>query len=277
MSARSPAERSRSSSSIMAACARHTDLIVIDEASMVDEEIGRDLASFGVPISRSTIRRSSANQGHRVLHRGQAGRDPHRGSQAGARQSITHMATTVREGGRSRSATTARSRVTAKFASVDRCAFDQVLVGRNFVRRANNSDMRKQRGLHGPVPVVGDKFVCMRNDHEKGLLNGSIWIVEGAEVALKPLDPLATSSDAIGLRLRPDDGGDAVSVVTHAKFFDGTKDEMPYRDQYQFSAFDFGQAITVHKAQGSQWDSLFLLDESPGAFTQTISAGFTPA
>jgi exodeoxyribonuclease-5 len=38
--------------------------------------------------------------------------------------------------------------------------------------------------------------------------------------------------------------------------------------------FDYGYALTVHKAQGSQWDKLVLFDES-FAFAKPATAGST--
>jgi exodeoxyribonuclease-5 len=54
----------------------------------------------------------------------------------------------------------------------------------------------------------------------------------------------------IELDLRPEDGGETVIIEVLASQF--------------FEHFDFGYALTCHchKAQGSQWDSILLVDES---------------
>ena len=44
----------------------------------------------------------------------------------------------------------------------------------------------------------------------------------------------------------------------------------------QFDDFDYGYALTVHKAQGSQWDDVVLFDESL-PFKEPASAGSIPA
>jgi len=45
-------------------------------------------------------------------------------------------------------------------------------------------------------------------------------------------------------------------------FFEGTEDKLPYLQRRKSDEFDYGYALTVHKAQGSQWDNIVLFDES---------------
>src|SRR5260370_24350284 len=52
---------------------------------------------------------------------------------------------------------------------------DQVLVGRNNTRRSYNMRMRQKRHIEDPLPVEGDKLVCLRNNRKKGLFNGGLW------------------------------------------------------------------------------------------------------
>ena len=46
------------------------------------------------------------------------------------------------------------------------------------------------------------------------------------------------------------------------QFFEGTEGELAYPLRRESDEFDYGYALTVHKAQGSQWDSVILFDES---------------
>ena len=61
--------------------------------------------------------------------------------------------------------------------------------------------------------------------------------------------------------------GDAVSTRARIEDFRGEKIDLPPRDLKKFDRFDFGYALTCHKAQGSQWDSVYLFDES-GVFRE---------
>ena len=39
-------------------------------------------------------------------------------------------------------------------------------------------------------------------------------------------------------------------------------EKIPSAQQRRYYAFDYGYALTMHKAQGSQWDDVVLFDES---------------
>ena len=101
-----------------------------------------------------------------------------------------------------------------------------------------------------PVPVAGEKLVCLRNDKSKGLLNGGAWIVQELKTSKKGL---------VTMRVTPEDdaGGKPVKVSVLPNFFDGTEEDVPWDLRKHTDEFTFGYALTVHKSQGSQWDDVF--------------------
>jgi ATP-dependent exoDNAse (exonuclease V) alpha subunit len=230
--------------------ARHARLIVIDEASMVNEKIGRDLLRFRVPIivigdpwqlppvdGAGFFTTGEPDFMLTEIHR-QARDSP-----------VIKMATIVREG---------RLLPVGDYGDGSRVvhlddyrteACDQILVGRNVTRRNINSGMRERYGRHGACPVIGDKLVCLRNDYRRGFLNGSLWIVERVVEA--------SDDGPIVLRVASEEGGAAVTATTHSGFFN----HLPIPDPREYVEFDYGYALTVHKAQGSQWDSVVLHGE----------------
>mgnify|MGYP000038199051 CR=1 FL=1 len=109
---------------------------------------------------------------------------------------------------------------------------DQVLVGTNRTRRRYNMRLRELKGFEGLLPMAGDKLVCLRNDPAKGLLNGSLWKVMTA------------------------------SRETVKAAFEDPDADIPWQQKKRFDDFDYGYALTVHKAQGSQWNNVVLFDES---------------
>ena len=235
-------------------------LVVIDECSMVDEALGRDLMSFGTPIlvlgdpgQLPPISGGGFFTEHEPdyllteIHR-QARDNP-----------IIRLALDVREGREFMHGDYGTAQVIAK-ADVDSdlvLAADQVLVGINRTRRRYNQRLRELKGFDGALPQSGDKLVCLRNDPNKGLLNGSLWKVMTAS--------RETSKPGINLLVSPEeddpDRGMAKIKLLKAAFEDPESD-IPWQTKKRFDDFDFGYALTVHKAQGSQWDDVVLFDES---------------
>jgi exodeoxyribonuclease V len=133
---------------------------------------------------------------------------------------------------------------------------DQVLVGRNATRRAYNARMRERRGFAGEMPATGDKLVCLRNNKRKGLFNGALWSVKE--------QPSARRGQIISMRLAPDDGfqGKGIKVSVRPECFTGGIEGIEWPMRKPYDEFDYGYVLTVHKAQGSQWDDVVLFDES---------------
>ena len=105
------------------------------------------------------------------------------------------------------------------------------------------------------LPVAGDKLVCLRNDRVKGLINGGLWRVETFSGLRKDFVRMTVKSE-------DDPGRTAVKVAVLRQFFEGIEADLPYATRRESDEFDYGYALTVHKAQGSQWDSVVLFDES---------------
>lgn len=233
---------------------RDADLLVVDECSMVDKQVGADLISFGTPI----LVLGDPGQLPPVFGAGYfTGQEPdfmlteiHRQARDNP---IIEMATLVREGKALPHGPYGESAVIARTAfNPDTLGAEvQVLVGLNATRQRVN--LRRRRALLGeglpPLPVVGDRLVCLRNNHDIGILNGGIWQVEGVETE---------EAGLFGMRLRDEFG--KVTVTAHAGPFRG--EEVPHVLAREAEMFDYGYGLTVHKAQGSQWDDVLLVDES---------------
>ena len=136
---------------------------------------------------------------------------------------------------------------------------DQVLVGRNATRRAYNMRMRERRGFTDPMPEAGDKLVCLRNNRKKGLFNGGLWTVKE-----RGQRKGGTKTGIMSLRLLPDDetATRGVKVSVRPECFTGGIEQLDWSRRKPYDEFDYGYVLTVHKAQGSQWDDVVLFDES---------------
>lgn len=232
-------------------------LIVIDECSMVDEELGRDLLSFGKKVlvlgdpaqlppvkGGGFFTEAEPDVMLTEVHRQAAGNP------------IVRLSMIIREGGRLEQGVYGETRVVGK-DGLDPALVtgaDQVLVGLNRTRRAYNGRLRQLRGFSGELPQSGEKLVCLRNNRKKGLLNGALFTVKSAGAVRRgKVRLLVEAEEAAGKFQR-------VGVLP--QFFDGGEAEIPYAQRRDSDEFDFGYALTVHKAQGSQWDTVALFDES---------------
>lgn len=242
---------------------KDVELIVIDECSMVDEELAKDLLSFKIPIlvlgdpaqlppvkGTGFFTEAEPDIMLTEIHR-QARDNP-----------IIHLATRVRDGlplergAYGESAVIGRESVNSQIVT----NADQVLIGRNRTRTLYNKRFRQLLHFTDQMPMRGERLVCLRNDKEIGILNGSIWVVEKPGKQNQTTIRLTVFSDDM-----PELGN--VSVLCRRECFLGTLSELTWREKIDLQEFDFGYALTVHKAQGSQWGDVVLFDES-GAFRE---------
>ena len=69
--------------------------------------------------------------------------------------------------------------------------------------------------------------------------------------------------DVISLEITdPNDPTTSLCTLAHRHFFEGREKDLPYWARADADQFEYGYALTVHKAQGSQWGNVFLVDES---------------
>lgn len=232
-------------------------LVVIDECSMVDDQMGQDLKSFDTPIlvlGDPAQLPPVAGDGYFTkednpdimlegIHR-QALDNP-----------IIAMATRVRQEQALAVGDYGESRVVegVHIKPEDALEADQILVGRNKTRTATNRRVRALLGHNEDYPIPGDRVVCLRNNHEVGLLNGALWYVD---------DTGEVGDERVTMTITPDGGGEYLTTEAHMHYFQGRGDQMAWWERKDANEFDYGYALTVHKAQGSQFDNVMLFDES---------------
>jgi exodeoxyribonuclease-5 len=229
------------------------DLVVIDEISQVNTELGRDLMSFETKVlvvgdhnqlppieGGGYFTNAPPDFSLTEIHRQEVG------------SPIIHLATQARCGAPMLIGIYGDSAVIAQhqFSSERLINFNQVICGRHKTRCAHNRRIREILGFTGDIPLPGEKVVCLKNNRAKGLLNGTTWrVVEAA----------ADGRGFYDMVIKSGDNGRIAHVVSPIATFglennDGGK--------HPGDPFDWGYVMTCHKAQGSQWESVCLIDES---------------
>jgi exodeoxyribonuclease-5 len=135
-----------------------------------------------------------------------------------------------------------------------------VLCWRNATRWKLIERMRAKAGKPAGVPVAGDRVMCLvNNKKDLGIFNGQQFEV------------LDVNGDALLLAEIGADGPDRW-ISAFPEGFAGLTGEATLKDRRAFrgttGAFTFADAITVHKAQGSEWGSVYLIDETPLMISQ---------
>lgn len=232
---------------------RDARLVVIDEVSQVGRRMAVDLLSFGVQVL-------VLGDPAQLPPVGDAGffinetpdvmlTEVHRQAEGNP---IIRMASAIRTGGRiDPAADWGGSKVMARadLTITEAASYDQILVGTNATRNTINDAIRRHRKAQGNLPAPGDKLVCLRNDHEAGLLNGSLWeCLEAKEI----------DGDRLYLRVKSET--DELDCIAHRHHFERRR--LPSWERSEAQEFDYGYALTVHKAQGSEWPKVLVIDES---------------
>lgn len=263
---------------------KHINLIVVDEVSMVDERVGRDLESTGArilvlgdPAQLPPVHGGGYFTEHAPdvllteVHR-QALDSP-----------VLALATRVREGARLTPGQYGDSRVCDRgdLSPDEYASTQQLLVGYNKTRTAANRRLRQMAGISGALPNAGEKLVCLRNDHapNRRLLNGSLWEVVSAA------DNPGRDDFKLCVRSLDEETNREVDTLCHKYTFMGSAQpdwqDLRYCEcalnDYELpecargcrspriNEFDFGYALTVHKSQGSQWDDVIVINEWNGS------------
>ena len=219
-------------------------LVLIDECSMINHEIAADILRTGAkviacgdpgqlpPVSGSRF----FDRAHVMLteiHR-QALESP-----------IIRQAHNVRQGKNYEADGTAFRIVAREAQDADVIGADAVLCFTNRTRQAANQYARRVRGFWQTTPQVGEPVVCLKNAADFGIFNGAIYNLEA---------PFREGDTDIHLNV---DG--ELATIPQVRFA-GVKSGLGDGEE-ELTSFDFGYAMTVHKAQGSEWPNVLLMDE----------------
>lgn len=271
-------------------------LIVLDETSMVSDDVLRDLLSFGVkclccgdPAQLPPVGGSNTLLSTPVITLKEIVRQERDNP-------IVRLAARVRAGERPAYGEDGCVSVIprrALDADARRALFtqaDQIIVGTNRTRAMINREVRAIRGISPDrvLPQDGEKIICTLNDwskplDEKGtfhLVNGIIGRCYRVREQLDGLGQLDFQPDFLAERVEDlpfDTGvfvrgqyyhgyGNRACLLTNGILVHENNREMlrrfKVRREDTVCRFEFAYAVTCHKAQGSEYDFVVVIDES---------------
>ena len=244
-------------------------LIVVDEGSMVGENIAKDLESFGIPmiILGDLQQLPPVFGGYYYL------KNPDCRLTQIMRQAednpIIYLSKLASEG---------KSIPYGKYG--DKCYVipnsavtnnmltksSVVLCGRNITREKLNNYIREDiLGIERNIPMIGEKLICRQNNWSR-LLPGTtdIFLINGLMGYVQEVYIEEFNGHSLPIDFRPDfmqDNYFEQVPLDYNHLFTpiGESNARSYYDK-----FEFGYAITVHLSQGSQYDNVLYFSERMG-------------
>ncbi|HRI05850.1 MAG TPA: AAA family ATPase [Candidatus Dojkabacteria bacterium] len=241
-------------------------LIIVDEASMVNQAIWNDITQYGVPI----LAVGDHGQLPPIEGRFNLMENPDLKLEEIYRQEkdnpiifVSKMARTrgiipFMEFGKGVVKMNRRDMDTQEFLSDLFMRYDDdtlVLVGYNNTRIKLNKAIRGLLGFEGEQPQVKDRVICLRNSYEHHIYNGMMGRIKSIETITDDFGMYYKSKIA----LDEEGGYDFEGLISYNQF--GAKETLHAEKTPEVDLFDFGYALTTHKAQGSQAKRVVVFEE----------------
>ena len=239
----------------------HPQLIIVDEATMVNDDLAEDILSFGI----KTVFIGDCNQLHPVFGISSVMLYPNFRLTKIMRQAegnpIVYLSQRVLKRQPLIPGNYGQSRVLQSLQLHDNFReYDTIIAARNSERdRINNHIRHNVLKIRSPYPVMGDRLICRQNDWSRSL-EGDLYLTTGMTGTVLSVDRSLGGSRFMSIDFKPD--------ISRDEFYNLPLDmnyiKLDYEDRklYGFShyeKFEYGYAVTCHACQGSQYDRVLYL------------------
>lgn len=243
------------------------DLIIIDEASMIDQKIWLDLLNYDVPILAVGDHGQLPPIGGQFnlmenpeikleeIHR-QVADNPIIKLSIEARKFGQIKAGNYGHGVRKLSKNDPESAEIIDNYLQSYNSETLILCGYNNTRVKLNNYIRNILGFESPLPQAGDRVICLRNKQQKAIFNGMLGTLQRIS---------SKDENFYEAKILFDDDDSLFEGLIVKKQF-GSSSALNFGRELraltlQAELFDFAYALTVHKAQGSQARRVILFEE----------------
>lgn len=239
------------------------ELIIVDEATMVNDDLAEDILSFGI----KTVFIGDNNQLPPVFGVSSVMSNPDFWLTKIMRQAegnpIVYLSQRVLNRQPLVFGTYGDSRVlpSLKLNSNYR-DYDVIIAGKNNMRDDINNHIRHNvLGIQSKLPVIGDKLICRQNDWDRSV-EGNIYLTTGMTGYVTDIHRSLGGGRWMSIDFQPE--------ISDEEFFNLYLDtkyiQMGYEDRklYGFSRyekFEYGYCVTCHACQGSQFDNVLFLNQ----------------
>lgn len=258
-------------------------IILVDEASMVDKKIMKDLLSFDIPIiavgDPFQLPPVSGDESDMLADPDVTLDEIMRQDEGSA---IAYLAEKIRKNRPLQEDESAPGCIWQMPKEIIRDEYqkdmfawaDQIIAGRNATVAKVNEQARHWLGFTGQLPVPGDKLICKKNSWDTILADGKLptALVNGLIGYCTSVDQ-REKSESVPWRDKPIIGTE--HLLNLRPVFEETAEfkELKYnpaalweskqaRGNLKGIIFQFGYCITCHASQGSEWDNVLLYDDS---------------
>lgn len=241
-------------------------LIIIDEASMVNDSLRDEILSFGIPV----IFVGDCNQLEPIFGKGSVMLYPDFRLTQIMRQKendpIIQLSQMAIKNIPYAPGIYGKSRVITELNMDKRLLtdYDVIIVGTNKRRESINSYIRSHLlGLHSIFPIVGERMICRQNNWTISIGDG-LFLTNGTAGEVMDVYK-AKSNKYFVIDFKADASGQTKkNIKIDLQYLKAAPDERKLIGMTKYNKFEYGYAITAHLSQGSQYPRVLFIDEPFG-------------